>query len=356
MTGYSLCAPMAYPRASRLPGGARLGAQVNRFLDQRLHMRQLRLIRALSENGSLSAAARALHVTQPALTKSLHELERTVGEPLFERSAKGVRPTSFGWALVRFADRTLADLDRLDDELSRLAAPGEGLVVLGALPVSAAGLMPRVVRALRRDHPALELRMVVERTTSMLPKLESGELDLVLGQLYTLDMPDSMVREVLYDEPISVIARAGHPLFQKPKLTVADLEEWDLVLPTFGQRLGRDIEHLVAALGLSASRRLLRSNSHLFIREVLHETDMVGIGPWMLMASDLMRGSLRVAPMMIDAPPRPAGLILNPQRRLSPSAEVLVDAIRRGAAELVEASKAITVGYGVDEKSNAPCG
>jgi LysR family transcriptional regulator, pca operon transcriptional activator len=329
---------------------------VNRFLDQRLHMRQLRLIRALSQNGSLSAAARALHVTQPALTKSLHELERVVGEPLFERSAKGVRPTTFGWALVRFADRTLADLDRLDDELSRMAAPGEGLVVLGSLPVSAAGLMPRVVRALRQEHPALEIRMVVGRTEDMLPRLESGELDLVLGQLYPPEVPDGMVREVLYDEPISVIARAGHPLFEKPNLSTADLMGCDFVLPTFGQRLGRDIEHLVDALGLAASPRLLRSSSHLFIREVLHETDMVAVAPWMLMASDLVRGSLRVAPVIKAAPLRPAGLILNPQRRLSPSAELLIDAVRRGAAELAEAGISITAGYGPGGKSNDVCG
>lgn len=307
----------------------------------------MRFILALDRHRSLSAAARALGVSQPALTKALQELETTIGSVLFERHPLGVSPTAAGRLLLGFAERTLTELQRLDDTLDEIAAPGGGLVVLGALPVSCAGLVPRIVQRLRQNHDRLEVRLVGGRTEELLPKLTSGEVDLVLGRLYQPELPDGLVREPLHSEPLSVLARAGHPLFAGEGRQAAALSDWDLVLPTFSQRLGVEIEHLLGMLQLSASPRWLRSSSHLFIREILHETDMLTIAPRLLVAGDLIRGSLRIVPIAAKPPERPAGLILNPNRPLSPSAALVCDVIRESVSELIgHASAAIASGYG----------
>ena len=324
-----------------------------RFLDQRLRMRQLRFLQALDQTRSLSKAARMLALTQPALTKALHELEDAIGEPLFERHALGVTPTAAGEAAIRFAMRTLSELSRLDDELDRLGQPGSGLVVLGAFPVAAAGLLPTIVGRLRQTHPDIEIRLVEGRVEALLPKLAIGEVDVVLGRLYPADLPDGLEREALYEEPISAIARADHPLFAAGRDGALDLTPYDLILPTFSQRLGREIEHLVDALKLEASPRTLRSTSHMFIREMLHDSDMISIGPRVLMSGDLRRGSLKVIPVAATSLRRPAGLILHPTRPQSPSVRLLLDAIRRTVAGLVaEDQSGITAVHGADDRSN----
>ena len=104
-----------------------------RFLDRKLRMQQLRLIEGVALAGSLSGAARQLGLTQPALTKGLHEIEEIVGVDLFERHPRGVKPTAAGEVVIRFAARVLSEVHRLDDDLDNLGRPGRGLVVLGAL-------------------------------------------------------------------------------------------------------------------------------------------------------------------------------------------------------------------------------
>src|SRR5262245_589097 len=107
-----------------------------RYLDQRLRLSLLRAVDAVEAHRSLLAASSVLGITQPALTKSLHELEDGVGARLFDRHSRGVRPTEAGLILVETARRVLAELRRLDDQLDQLASPGGGTVALGALPVA----------------------------------------------------------------------------------------------------------------------------------------------------------------------------------------------------------------------------
>src|SRR5919107_847808 len=99
-----------------------------RFLDQRLRLTLLRAVHAVATHGSLLKASAALGVSQPALTKSLHELEDLLQVRLFDRHARGVRPTAAGTVLVRSARRVLAEVRRLDEELDAISAPRRGTI------------------------------------------------------------------------------------------------------------------------------------------------------------------------------------------------------------------------------------
>ena len=128
---------------------------------------------------------------------------------------------------------------------------------------------------------------------------------------------DRFQREPLWTEPISILARAGHPIFIAP-VTPEALRRYELVLPTVGQRVGLEIEHLLALLGLQPTGSL-RSSSYGFIREMLHATDLISVMPRLMMVGDLLRGTLKVVPLPIPAPDRPAGLILSSERTLAPA-------------------------------------
>jgi LysR family transcriptional regulator, pca operon transcriptional activator len=166
-------------------------------MTQRLRLSLPRAVDAVEAHRSLLAASSVLGITQPALTKSLHELEEVVGARLFDRHSRGVRPTEAGQVFVEAARRVLAELRRLDDQLDQLASPGGGTVALGALPVAAAGILPGTLGRLKPTDPQIRVRLQEGRTGDLLPLLASGEIDLIVGQLYEPTLPDPFVREPL---------------------------------------------------------------------------------------------------------------------------------------------------------------
>ena len=322
-----------------------------RYLDQRLRLPLLRAVDAVATHGSLLKASAALGVSQPALTKSLHELEDLLQLRLFHRHPRGVHQTAAGVVFVRSARRVLAELRRLDEELEELSGPG-GTVALGALPVAAAGVLPGALIRLKLTHPDVKVRLRQGRTEELLPLLASGELDLVVGRLYEPAVPDGFAREPLWTEPISVLARADHPVFAGGPVSVEELHRYDLVLPTVTQRVGQEIEHLLSLLGLVPTASL-RSSSYGFIREMLLATDLISIMPRLMMAGDLLRGALRVVPLPIPAPDRPAGLIMPRDRALPPAGRAFVECLRTHVAEVVARGLApITGGNNVGGKSD----
>ena len=324
-----------------------------RYLDQRLRLPLLRAVDAIETHRSLLKASVALGISQPALTKNLHELEDLLQLRLFDRHSRGVRPTEAGTVFVRSARRILAELRRLDGDLDLLSGPGGGAITLGALPVAAAGVLPGALARLKAAHPGITVRLQQGRTEELLPLLASGELDMIEGRLYEPPTPDGFKREALWAEPVSILARAGHPLLAAERVSLDGLRRYDLVLPTITQRVGQEIEHLLALLGIDPARSL-RSSSYGFIREMLHGTDLLSVMPRLMMVGDLMRGTLRVVPLPIPAPDRPAGLILPSGGALPPAALAFAECLRAYVAEIAERGFApiITAGNGKAGKSD----
>jgi LysR family transcriptional regulator, pca operon transcriptional activator len=297
-----------------------------RFLDQRLRLNLLRAVDVIEQQGSLLKAATALGISQPALTRNLQELEDILQARVFDRHPRGVRVTEAGMVLVGAARRVLAELRRLDEALDRIDSADAGTVALGALPVTASGVLPGVLTKLKVRFPNIRIRLQQGRTEDLLPLLTSGDLDLVVGRLYEPVVPDGFRREPLWSEPISIIARAGHPILDVPEVTAEALREYELVLPTVSQRVGQELDHLLSLLGLPSASSL-RSSSYGFIREMLHATDSISVMPRLMMVGDLLRGTLRVVPLPLYAPRRPAGLILPSDRSLTPASQSFVDCL-----------------------------
>ncbi len=323
-----------------------------RYLDQKLRLHQMRAVDAVASHHTLLKASVALGISQPALSKTLLELEELLQLRVFERHSRGMRLTTAGAAFVHTSRRVLAELRRLDHELDQLSSAQGGVVTLGALPVAASGMLPGVLTRLRKLHPGITVRLQQGRTEELLPLLASGELDLIVGRLYQPAIPDSFQRQPLWTEPISVLARIGHPIFAEPRVTAEDIRRCDLVLPTVTQRVGQEIEHLLAQLGITPGTAL-RSSSYEFIREMLLSTDLISLMPRLMMVGDLLRGVLRVAPLPVAAPPRPAGLLLDPARPLNAAPLAFVACLSAYVAEIAQRGiTPITDGYSDDAQSD----
>ncbi len=306
---------------------------MKRYLDRRLKLHQLRIIDALSTHKSLIKAGAFLGLTQPALSKALHEIETMMGARLYERHGRGVTANAFGNLVTEAARRILVDVRRLDVELDRLAERVEGAVAVGALPTAAAGLLPGIVARLRATHPRVRVTIMEGRTEEMLSALALGEIDLVVGRLYEPSAPDSFVRTFYYQEPMALLARADHPLFAAGRIDRDLLAMLPLALPTITQRISQEIEQFLAAVGLSAEGQL-RTSSLPLIRELLFASDTITAMPRLMMAGDVLRGTIRQVPVLVEAAPRPAGLIQRPGATPSAGAQAFIDAMRDYVADL----------------------
>lgn len=297
-----------------------------RYLDRLLKLRQLRIVSALGNYGSVSGAARALSLSQPALTKALQELEKTVGSQVYERHAKGVQATPAGHAVIETSRRILAQLARLDEELDRIENRTAASVAVGAAPAPAVGLLPQVLALLRRGSSDLQMRVIEGGYEDLGPALSAGEIDLIVGRLYDTPAPDSFVREVLYNDPVVLLARVGHPLF-RGELTIENVEEYELIVPPVSRRFGQEVDQLLARLA-NFRPTLLRSTSIGFAREMVHATDTIAFAPRLTMAADVLRGTVCVVPLDLGLPPRPSGITYRNDSPLQGGARVFIEGLK----------------------------
>ena len=216
-----------------------------------LDARKLRVLREVAERGSLSAAAHALKYTPSAVSQQIAALEREVGLPLLDRSARGVRLTEPGRTLVRHAGDVLSRLAAAQDELAAIAGLHAGELRLGWFATAGPILMPRAIAEFRRRHPGISLVLVEADADECIDLLRAGELDLAL--VYEFELQDFVagddVEQVpLLDDHLSIALPPDHPLAARESLGMRDLagEAW-----IQGVRHGSTVEVLHRAARLS---------------------------------------------------------------------------------------------------------
>ncbi|MBS7543451.1 LysR substrate-binding domain-containing protein [Ancylobacter oerskovii] len=303
-------------------------------LSSRLRLRQVEIVIAVAEQGSFLAASHQLGLSQPAVSKAVREIEAVLGQPVFDRMPRGVMINPFGRAVVERGRAMLSLVDRLGDDIGLIEQGLAGTLVIGALPTAASSVLPATLGRLRVSNPDLDIRLVQGRTVELMPQLESGKLDLIVGRLYEADTSKDVQRETIYHEPISMLARAGHPLFEEGEPDVAALRRYGLVLPSLEQRLGQEVDSVLAFSNLLPDRPTLRSTSISFIRELILASDVVTVLPRLMLAGDLIRGAVRMVPVPLMSVSRPAGIVSLRHRRRAASVLALIAALREHLHEL----------------------
>ena len=183
----------------------------------------------VARHGSFSAAAESLGYTQPAISRQIATLEAEVGTTLIRRVPKGAVLTDAGMLLVDRAEAILARLDDAENELRALAGLEGGRLRMATFASAASSIVPLAIAAFRERHPAVELSVVMADPPDSIPRLRAGELDLALSH-DAIDIPPVIELIHLFDDPMYVAMRAGHPLAESPALELADFatEPWML--------------------------------------------------------------------------------------------------------------------------------
>ncbi len=211
-----------------------------------MDLRQLNALVAVADHGSFSAAARALHTVQSNVSTHVARLERELGAVLIDRATGTL--TEPGQVVVDRARRVQAELDALEADVASLNAEVAGTVHLGCIGTTARWLVPNLVERMRLVHPKVQLVVVDATTSSLLPQLENGRLDLAVVNL-PVDEPEIAV-EHLFDEDRVLVAPAGHPLHDREHIALADLDGEPLLLEPQGTTFRDQLDQQATAAGV----------------------------------------------------------------------------------------------------------
>lgn len=295
----------------------------------RIRLRHLQCFVAVAQEQHLRKAAERLHLSQPAISKTLAELEELVGTRLVDRGRFGARLTREGQAFLTHA---VSVMDAL--EAARLAVQAGDqaafeAVSVGALPTVAPDLLPLAMAQFRPAHPDVRVDIHIATNAALLDGLRAGELDVVLGRMADPQMMAGLSFELLYVEPLVAVARPDHPLFEPTGPSLSDVIQYPLIISPRGTVPRHNTESYLKAHGLKLPSNCIETLSVSVSRLIAISSDSVWIAPMGAVYDDVSRKALRVLLVAADGTEEPVGLVYRSDTStLGPAAQTLMRVIR----------------------------
>lgn len=299
------------------------------MLHSHLRLRHLRCFLETARLGSLSAAAQALHVSQPAASKTLRELEQILGVALFDRSGRRLALTPAGRVYQSHAGAALLELERAQRLV--LSPPPERLRLhVGVLPTAATGLVPRAALAFRDTRPDVVLDVMTGPNWLLLSLLREGQLDLVVGRMPPAGNTEGLRFRRLYWERVVPVVRAGHPLLGRG-WDHGDLGLYPLMLPPPGAMISASVRSWLHSAGLTDPQPAYENVSLAFGREVVMRSDTVWFISEGVVRPEIDLGALVILPIRNELLGGPVGISLREGDEPAPHAQDLIAALERAA-------------------------
>jgi molybdate transport repressor ModE-like protein len=294
-----------------------------------LDLRRLAVLRAVAREGSLSAAARALDYTQPAVSHHVARLEEEVGTALFVRTSRGVRLTEAGQALVDHADAVVARLQAAEEEVAEIAELRKGRLRLAAFPSASATLVPLAARSVRNAHPGVSVSLVEAEPPEALALLRAGEVDLALAFGYPeaelaahrdLDIEPLLEDELLFVLPTTRRSR---------RVRLSDLRDETWIAGC--ERCRAHLLHLTAQAEFEPNIAYA-TDDYVTVQGLVAAGLGVTILPSLALAAH-RRNDIRAVPVGRSAT-RQIAIVTLPGRRRPPAVELMIGLLRRACAGL----------------------
>lgn len=296
-----------------------------------LKLRHLRAFLEIARRGSLSEAAQALHVTQPAVSRTLKELEALVGETLMERGRGGVALTPAGEVFHHYASLSVAALDEGLDGIEQAQMGSDRLLRIGALPSVAASVIPRAARIYLDEGRGATLEIVTGANAPLLDQVRAGALAMVIGRLGQPDAMQGLTFQQLYAEQVVLAVRPGHPLLAAPDL--ARLAAFPVLFPNRGAAIRPLVERMLVAQGVGRLPRRIETLSNAFGRAFTRASDAVWIISQGVVAGDLAEGQLAALPLDTRLTLGPVGISTRSDAARTPDLVAFIAALARAVAE-----------------------
>jgi LysR family transcriptional regulator, regulator of abg operon len=294
-----------------------------------MKLHHLQDVVAIAEHGGLRAAARHLGTVQPTLTRSLSELERELGAPLFERRPRGMVATPLGQAFVRRAVAILNDVRRAKDEFEQLRGNAVGSVTVGLSIAAHLRLLPKALQPFRRRYPNVRLHIIEGFYPTLETGLQDGTVDFYIGPDPGLALPSILHKEILLTGGRAVLCRAHHPLANATSLKELVDAEW--ITTSITPKAESEIGDLFKRLRLPEPTLALQSQSALTLLTCLANSDLLAMAPPQWVDSPFANRIIATIPVKEELSAAPIIIVARLDVPLAPAADFLLDLMKRAA-------------------------
>ena len=300
----------------------------------RLKLRDLRLLDIVVRQGTMAKAAAQLHLSQPAVSKAVAEMEQLLGVRLIDRGRQGIEPTPHGRALLKSAVAIFDELRHGVMEIEFLSDPTAGEVRIATSEPYAAGLVPSLIASFSRRYPRVSI-YVIQAPISSLPfrvqryrDLHERNVDLILGPIVDPIAEAGLEAEPLFKERTVVVAGTRSRLPRRRALSLADLADEPWCLPPPDTFVGAQIVEAFRASGLAIPRKTVVSVSIQLQTGLLATQRYVSMLPESLMRFSAKRFSLKMLPIEAPIQLTTVGIITMKNRTINPVAQLFIEAAR----------------------------
>ncbi|WP_417597154.1 LysR substrate-binding domain-containing protein [Pararhodobacter oceanensis] len=278
------------------------------LLISRLSLRHLHFVDKVAENGNILGAARALNISQPAVSRAVREVEKVLDVQLFERRARGVSLTPEGELFVLHARAILNEMRNAWQGITDLDRANTGQLAIGSLPNGASGPLPRVLMKVRQERPGIRISVYEGLYHHLVPGLRAGDLDFIIGRLNQHSPDDALATKRLFRQSWRVMARAGHPMAGAKNLRLADLMHLSWILPAPTAPIRQMIDALFLRDGLSIPEDRMEMGAVGVSRALLLHSDTVMFLPANTYRSDEDGGLMVALDVVFEQPDDDVGL------------------------------------------------
>ena len=250
---------------------ARTDLEKRSAFDNRLTISHLQTLVAVTLNKGFTAAAHRLGLSTPTVHRAARNLENLIEAPLFSRTAAGIEPTILGEELARLAGLALREIDAAFEDINDMQGVASGKISIGTMPLARSDILPNAIGDLCDIYTHASVEIQSANYDVLLHALRHAELDLLIGASRGDKLSPDLTEIPLFEDSLSVFARAGHPLANTPNLSISQLANYPWIAPHTGTPTRIDFDMLFGKLKLPLG--LISSSSLVVVRALLARSD-----------------------------------------------------------------------------------
>jgi len=291
-----------------------------------IDFRLLQHVVAVAEHGSYRKAAAAVHLSQPALTRSVQQAERHYGVPLFDRRSRPICPTPFGRIVIDKAREIFSQVDSIAADLGLLSGCHAGKLAVGAGPMISEVLLPQAIEQLIVKHPGISLHVRVDNWLELNQALHRDAIEFYIAAVEQSDLEANVQVINLPPRRAFWFCRTAHPLAQRRRISAADLIAYPIVVPTVPLWSRQWLEDAQREAGRPAVVHTISENFAL-IKKLVNESNCITAATRSVVGDELSRRAITELRVAGPAMSIQAGIIHRRDRTLSPAARELMDMV-----------------------------
>jgi DNA-binding transcriptional LysR family regulator len=303
-------------------------------IGRRLKLNDLHVLMAVIQSGSMGTAAAKLHTSQSAVSRSIADLEHTLGVRLLDRGRKGVEPTKYGRALLDCGVAVFDDLRQGVKNIDFLADPATGEIRIGGNEAIIAGLLPTVFSQLRRQYPGIAIHVdQLASVEQQYAQLRERNVDLIFARI-AQQIDEDVVAETLFHERTYVVAGLKNPWTRRRRIDFAELADEPWALPPHGTMVESILSETFRANGLKYPSRGVAFGAIHLHTALVAKGPFLALWPGSMLRFGVNRRMVKVLPVDLSVPSWPVGVMTLKDRTVSPATRLFIEHARKVAKAL----------------------